>query len=285
MDQPAAKSARRLQTAINKGLTTILGVILSLFVMVPLFWIFVGAVKDRGRIIRNPLGLPDTWHWENFWAAWTGGNFSTYFLNSILVVVPVVIGVIVLGLLAAYAFALMNFRGKDFLFVLFLLGLTIPLGVLIIPLFYELLALKLLNSLWALILPQIAIALPFSILLLHSFILDLPREILDAGRIDGASTFGLLRYIVAPLSMPALLTLLIFNFMWTWNQFLLPVVLIQKDSARTLPVGLNFFQGQYANDIPLLMAGATITFIPVVVIYIIFQRHFIKGLAAGALKG
>jgi raffinose/stachyose/melibiose transport system permease protein len=250
-----------------------------------MFWIIVGAVKDRGRVIRNPLGLPDVWHWENFWQAWTGGNFDTYFGNSILVVVPVVIGVLGMSLLAAYAFAQMSFRGKNALFVLFLVGLTIPLGVLIIPLFYEMLALKLHNTLWALILPQIAIALPFSILLLHSFILDLPHEILDAGRIDGCTTFGLLRYVVAPLSRPALLTLLIFNFMWTWNQFLLPVVLIQKDSARTLPVGLNFFQGQFANDIPLLMAGATITFVPVVVIYIIFQRQFIEGISAGALKG
>jgi len=264
---------------------TVLAGLLSLLVLVPVLWIIMGAMKDRGRVIRNPLGLPDVWQWRNFIDAWTGGHFSTYFANSILVVVPVVVGVILLGLLAAYAFAMMSFRGKDALFVIFLVGLTIPLGVLIIPLFYELLALDLLNTLWALILPQVAISLPFSILLLHSFILDLPGEILDAGRIDGASTFGLLYYIVLPLSRPAVLTLIIFNFMWTWNQFLLPVVLIQKDSARTLPVGLNFFQGQYANDIPLLMAGAVITFLPVVIVYIIFQRHFIEGISAGALKG
>jgi raffinose/stachyose/melibiose transport system permease protein len=121
-------------------------------------------------------------------------------------------------------------------------------------------------------------------LLIYSFIRDLPREVLDSGRIDGCNSWNLLRHIVAPLSRPAMLTLLVFNFMWTWNQFLLPIVLIQIDSKRTLPVGLNFFQGQFANDIPLLMAGATITFMPIVIIYLIFQRHFIQGIAAGALK-
>lgn len=263
---------------------TLLAMVIALIPVIPVMWIIFGAVKSRGRIIREPLGFPDEWHWENFVEAWVGGNFSTYFTNSILVVVPVVVGVLGLSLLAAYAFALMSFRGRNVLFIIFIAGLTIPLSVLIIPLFYEMLALKLLNSLWALILPQIAIALPFSILLLYSFIRDLPHEILDSGRIDGCTSFGLLRYIVAPMSRPALLTLLIFNFMWTWNQFLLPVVLIQKDSLRTLPVGLNFFQGQYANDIPLLMAGATITFLPIVVVYILFQRHFIRGISAGALK-
>ncbi len=274
----------RWSRAVQSALYTLAAFLIAFLVFLPVLWIILGAVKDRGRIIRNPLGLPDIWHWENFGAAWTGGNFSTYFTNSLLVVLPTVLAILAFSLLAAYAFALMRFPAKNVLFVIFLIGLTIPLSVLIIPLFYEMLALKLLNTLWALILPQVAIALPFGILLLHSFIVDLPGEILDSGRIDGCSSFGLLRYIVLPLSLPALLTLLIFNFMWTWNQFLLPVVLIQKDSIRTLPVGLNFFQGQFTNDIPLLMAGATITFLPIVLVYVIFQRHFIRGISAGALK-
>ncbi|MFZ0544471.1 MAG: carbohydrate ABC transporter permease [Candidatus Promineifilaceae bacterium] len=274
-----------LRRATGRSISfTILAFTLSLIVIIPLMWIFFGAVKDRGRIIRNPLGFPEVWHWENFSDAWIGGNFSTYFVNSIVVVVPVVVGILLLALLAAYAFAMMSFRGRDGLFILFLAGMTIPLSVLIIPLFYEMIAIHLNNTLWALILPQIAIALPFSILLIYSFIRDLPREILDSGRIDGCNSWNLLRHIVTPLSRPALLTLLVFNFMWTWNQFLLPIVLIQIDSKRTLPVGLNFFQGQFANDIPLLMAGATITFMPIVIIYLIFQRHFIQGIAAGALK-
>jgi raffinose/stachyose/melibiose transport system permease protein len=244
----------------------------------------VTALKDRGRVIRDPLGLPEVWRFENFLQAWEVGHFGRYLGNSILVVVPVVLAILVLSLVAGYAFALMSFRGKNALFAVFLIGLTIPVGILVIPLFYDLLALGLLNTLWALILPQVAVGLPFGILLMRSFIQQLPREILDAGRIDGCTHLGMLRHIVTPLSLPALASLLVFNFMWTWNQFLLPVVFIQTDAVRTLPVGLNYFQGRFSTDIPLLMAGATITFLPVVLVYIIFQRQFIKGITAGALK-
>jgi len=281
---PSTRNPHQRTKTINSASFTLLGALISLMALVPIIWVIMSALKDRGRVIENPLGLPDVWHWENLLIAWTDGHFGRYFLNSILVVIPVVITVLVFGLLAAYAFAMMSFRGKNALFILFLAGMTIPLSVLIIPLFYEMLALDLLNSIWSLILPQIAISLPFSILLLHGFIKELPKEILDAGLIDGCTRWGLLRYIVAPLSRPALLSLLIFNFMWTWNNFILPIILIQKDSARTLPVGLNFFQGQYVTDVPLLMAGATITFMPVLLVYIIFQRHFITGIAAGSIK-
>ncbi|MEX2540897.1 MAG: carbohydrate ABC transporter permease [Trueperaceae bacterium] len=269
-----------LQSALQTGLA---GAI-SLMVVFPLVWIISTSLKSRAEVSRDPLGLPKTWLWSNYPEAWDVGRFGTYFLNSILVVVPVVLGVLLLSLLAAYAFAMFTFRGKNVLFVLFLAGLAIPIGVLVVPLFYQMLALNLVNTLWALILPEIAVSLPFGILLLRSFIGGLPRAIMDAGRIDGCNALQLLWCIVAPLSRPALLSLLIFNFMWSWNQFLLPVVLVQTESARTLPLGLSFFQGRYSSDLPLLMAGATISFIPIVIIYVIFQRQFIKGITAGALK-
>lgn len=259
--------------------------LLSLIVIFPLFWVIATSLKDRADIIRNPLGLPVVYQWSNYADAWREGNFGTYFLNSILVVIPTAAGVVCLSLLAAYAFAMFRFRGKNILFTFFLIGLTVPLGILVIPIFYQMVSLKLVNNLWALILPQTAVGLPFAILLLRGFISELPKEILDAGRIDGCSNWGILRYIVMPLSRPALLSVMIFNIVWVWNQFLLPVVLIQKASARTLPQGLSVFMGRYGADFGLLMAGATISFIPVVIVYIIFQRQFIKGIAAGALSG
>ncbi|MFO8037581.1 MAG: carbohydrate ABC transporter permease [Anaerolineales bacterium] len=274
----------RVRERFGKFILTLLAVFISFAAVIPMFWVISDAFKDRGRVISDPLGLPDVWHWENFITAWKQGHFGVYFINSILVVVPVVFFVLLFCVMAAYAFALMKFKFRNQLFVLFLAGLTIPLSVLIIPLFYEMLGLGLINTLWALILPQIAISMPFGILLLHSFILEMPTEILDAGRIDGCNRWQMLIYVVVPLSHPALLSLLIFEFMWTWNNFLLPVILVQKDSSRTLPVGLNFFQGQYVTDVPLMMAAATITFLPVVIVYIIFQRQFIKGIAAGSLK-
>jgi raffinose/stachyose/melibiose transport system permease protein len=200
------------------------------------------------------------------------------------VAIPTVILIILLALLAAYAFAKMDFFAKNALFVFFLVGLTIPMSVLIIPLFYEMRALNLLNTSWALIFPQVAKQLPFAILLLYSFIRDLPRDILDAGLIDGCNRRTLLRHIVLPMSAPAMVTLIVFTFMWSWNNFLLPIILIHEDASRTLPVGLNAFRGRFVNDIPLMMAGATITYLPVLIVYLVFQRQFIQGISAGALK-
>jgi len=270
--------------ALQRSSFLTLASVLALVPVVPMLWVMFTALKDRTRVLANPLAPPDALHWENFVTAWQVGKFGRYIGNSVVVAIPTVAGIVVFGLLAAYAFALLRFRGKRALFSLFVFGLNIPLGILIIPLFYEISALKLLNSPLALILPQIAKQLPFAILLLYVFIQELPGEIIDAGRIDGCSPWDLLWRIVAPLSWPALLTLLVFNFMWTWNQFLLPTIVTQRDAARTLPVGLAYFQGQYVTDLPLLMAGATITFLPVVIVYIIFQRQFIKGIAAGAFK-
>jgi raffinose/stachyose/melibiose transport system permease protein len=230
------------------------------------------------------LGIPAEWHWENFGEAWQVGHFDRYFLNSVYVVIPTVLIILVFSTLAAFAFSQLRFKGKNLLFAILLIGLAVPLDILIIPLFYDLLDMGLVNTHWALILPQAAAILPFGILLLRSFMEDVPGEILDSAKIDGCSTLGLLYYIVAPLSRPALASLLVFSFMWTWNQFLLPVVLIQDDRMRTLPVGLNYFQGRFVTNMPLLMAGATISFLPIVLIYVVFQRQFIKGITAGALK-
>lgn len=283
----AARQAVRLRMlGVRRGRlwASFAALVFSLFVLVPFAWVIFTSVKSQKELSHNPLGFPMEWQWRNFAEAWTRGHFDRYFLNSILVAIPTVVLVLVCSTLAAYAFSLMEFRGKNVLFVLLLVGLTIPLSILIIPLFYELLSLGLLNTYWALILPQVAKTLPFGILLLRSFMEDFPTEILDAAKIDGCSSWGLLYRVVVPISAPALTSLLVFTFMWTWNQFVLPVVLIQDDAMRTLPVGLNYFQGRFVTDIPLMMAGAIISFLPIVLMYVFFQRQFIKGITAGAFK-
>jgi raffinose/stachyose/melibiose transport system permease protein len=261
-----------------------LAVIFALFPVMPVVWVTFTALKERGRVIPNPLSPPTELHWGNFPEAWQVGKFDGYFVNSLVVAVPTVIIILVFAILAAYAFARMNFRGKDALFIFFLVGLTIPMSVLVIPLFYEMRDLSLLSTPWALIFPQVAKQLPFAILLLYSFIRDLPGEILDAALIDGCNRRQLLTRIVVPLSTPAMVTLIVFSFMWSWNNFLLPIILIHEDAARTLPVGLNAFRGRFVTDIPMMMAGATITYLPVLLVYVIFQRQFIRGISAGALK-
>ena len=189
MTKTASRSRRKSTTLQSMAFTAIAG-FLSLIVVFPLVWVIATSLKDRVQIIRNPLGLPEVYQWSNYADAWREGNFGTYFINSILVVIPTSLGVVALSLLAAYAFAMFRFRGKNILFTFFLIGMTVPLGILVIPIFYQMVSLKLVNNLWALILPQTAVGLPFAILLLRGFIQELPKEVLDAGRIDGCSKLG-----------------------------------------------------------------------------------------------
>jgi raffinose/stachyose/melibiose transport system permease protein len=281
--KPMPSRGKSLSIAKRVGWTA-LAAIFSLSVLGPFFSILFTAVKTRREVPHNPLGLPQEWHFENFIDAWQQGHFSRYFMNSIYTVIPTVILVLVLSTLAAYAFSRLQFKGKSIFFVLFLIGLAIPLDILIIPLFYELLAMDLLNTPWAIVFPTVAKTLPFGILLVRTFMETLPQEVIDAGRIDGCSSLQILTNIIVPLSKPVLTSLLVFTFMWTWNTFILPIVFIQEDAARTLPVGLNFFQGRYSTNVPLLMAGTLISSIPIILVYLIFQRQFIKGIVAGAFK-
>jgi len=274
-----SKKTRRTKLLTDLGLA-----VLSLTVLFPFYLVLVTALKSDNRVSENPLGLPDVWHWGVFRQAWDQGHFGSYFMNSVYVVVPVVLAVLAGSLMAAYAFATMRFRGRGILFAILVAGLTIPLEIIVTPLFYEMLHLGLLDTLWALILPQIAINLPFGVLLLRAFIGDLPRDLMDAGRMDGCGQFRLLTRVVLPLCRPALLSLLVFTFMWTWNQFLLPLIMVQSDSVRTLPIGLSYFQGRYVSELPLMMAGVTITFLPIMVVYLFFQRQIIRGITTGAGK-
>jgi len=256
---------------------------LSLFAVVPLLWVVTTSLRTKPEILREPLGLPSALNWQNYAEAWTVGNFSQYFVNSLLVAIPTVFGVLALSLFAGYAFALYRFPMKRMLFIVLLFGMTVPVGILIIPLYYQMLGLGLLDTLWAIILPQLALGIPISTLLLRTFIADIPGEIIDAARLDGCGSMRLLSRVVFPLSRSAMITLVILQFMWIWNQFLLPVVLIHDRDARTLPTALSAFLGRYGTDTHLLMAGAAISFLPVVLIFVIFQRRFIKGISAGAL--
>jgi raffinose/stachyose/melibiose transport system permease protein len=282
---PGRRKGRSVRT---KLVTDAVLAVLSLAVLFPFYLVIVTALKDPQRMLENPLGLPTgpptSWNWGVFSQAWREGHFGTYFMNSVYVVVPTVIAVLSFSMLAAYAFATMRFRGRRVLFITLVAGLTIPLEVLVTPLFYQMVDLHLINTLWAVMLPQIAILLPFGVLLLWAFIRDLPSELMDAGRMDGCGSFRLLTRVVLPLCRPVLLSLLVFTFMWTWNQFLLPLIMIQAEGARTLPLGLTFFQGQYISEFNLIMAGVTISVIPILIVYVVFQRHIIRGVSTGAVK-
>ncbi|MEW5816493.1 MAG: carbohydrate ABC transporter permease [Spirochaetota bacterium] len=262
----------------------ILAIILALFVLIPFFWVFVTAFKTVQETTINPLGLPREWRWENFPEAWQKANMFRLYINSILVAVPVVLACLMLSTLAGYAFAKMRWKGREFWFIVFVMGLAIPETVLIIPLYFEMNALGLTGNLLGLILAESAGSLSFGILIARAFIADISNEIMDAGRMEGCTRAGILWHIIIPLTKPALLTLLIFNFMWSWNAYLLPLVLVQKQKLQTLPLGLQIFAGRWITNYPMTMAATIIGILPIVIVYVIFQRQFIQGLSAGAFK-
>jgi raffinose/stachyose/melibiose transport system permease protein len=263
-------------------------IILTLFlllVFLPVLGIITGSIKSDAEIIKGPFSIPTKIHWENFTKAWTTGHFSYYFRSSVIVSTSVVIASVFLSILSGYAFGLMSFPAQRFMYILLLVGFMVPFEAVIIPLYHFLYKLGLTNTYWALILPQIGQSVSFGTLWMTGFFQSTPRELVDAAAIDGCNRWQALWRVLWPISFPAVLTLVVLFFMWTWNEFLMALVLVQDDALRTLPVGLAFFQGQHLSNVPLLAAGSVIVAGPVVLIYILFQRYFIRGMLSGAVKG
>ena len=190
-----------------------------------------------------------------------------------------------LSILSGYAFGLMRFRGSTVLFYVFLLGLMVPEEAMIVPLYFDLRDLRLTDTYWALILPQIGLSVAFGTFWMRAFFRSTPRSLVEAARIDGASSWTTLWRVLVPFGRPAILTMMVLVFMWTWNEFLLALVMVSSENLRTAPLGLAFFQGQHTSDLTLLAAGAVIVATPVVIVYVFLQRHFIRGMLTGAVKG
>jgi raffinose/stachyose/melibiose transport system permease protein len=260
----------------------VLGVF-SLIAILPIVGILVTAVQDPNGLAS--FGSFDGIHLGNFGDAWTQGHFGTYLRSSTIVAVSVVVVSSLLSLLAGYAFGLMRFRGADVLFYVFLLGLMVPMEAMIVPLYYDLRDLHLTDTYWALILPQIGTSVAFGTFWMRAFFRSVPRSLVEAARIDGASSWFTLWRVLLPLARPAVLTMVVLLFMWTWNEFLLALVMVSDEGLRTAPLGLSFFQGRNTSNLTLLAAGAVIVAAPVVALYVFLQRHFIRGMLTGAVKG
>ena len=202
-----------------------------------------------------------------------------------IVAVTVVAVSTVLSILSGYAFGLMRFRGATALFYVFLLGLMVPIEAMIVPLYFDFRDLDLTDTYWALILPQIGLSVAFGTFWMRAFFLSTPRSLVEAARIDGASSWTTLWRVLVPFGRPAILTMMVLVFMWTWNEFLLALVMVSSEDQRTAPLGLAFFQGQHTSDLTLLAAGSVIVATPVVIVYVFLQRHFIRGMLTGAVKG
>lgn len=262
-------------------------VFLMLFLMLafgPFYLVWTTAFKTKADLIQSVFAFPEVFHFENVLRAWEQGHFSTYYINSVLVVIPVVLVAIVLSITNSYAFAYFRLPFKELLFGIIVFGMTIPMEVVIIQLYYHLQTLGMLNKLIGLILPQIAMSIPFGTFFMRATLRDISKSMIDAAEMDGAGTFTILTRIIMPLLAPSIVTLVVFFFIWTWNEFLLALVVINKEALRTLPVGMAFFSGKYSGDIPLIAMGATLMTLPVIILYVFLQRYVISGITAGAVK-
>ncbi|MBF4551673.1 MULTISPECIES: carbohydrate ABC transporter permease [unclassified Pseudoclavibacter] len=232
------------------------------------------SVAQEGRVF----------HWENFPTAWEVARFGQYMLTSVVVAVIVVVVAVLASILAGYALGTMKFRGATPIFYLFLLGIMVPTEAFIVPLYFDLRTVGLTNTVWGVAFPQIAMSIAFGTFWMRTYFRSSSQALIDAAKLDGAGSMRILWQVLVPIGRPAILTLVLLTFMWTWNEFLIPLVMSPNGSVRTAPLGLAFFQGQYTQGTALLAAGAIMVALPVVVLYIFLQRHFIQGMLEGAVR-
>ncbi|MFD2689162.1 carbohydrate ABC transporter permease [Streptomyces phyllanthi] len=276
---------RRTPARRPRGLAAPL--VLTLFltaVLIPFLSLLLASLQPAGTPLTG-FALPDGIHLENFVHAWSAAGFGTLLRSSAVIALAVVPAAVACATLAGYALATMDVPGGGKLYGYVLLGLAIPTEVTVIPLYYDLRALGLTNTVPGLALAEIAAFMPFGVFWMRAHFATVPRSLIEAARLDGASSWTTLWRVLMPSSRPAVTTLGVLYFVWSWNQFLLPLILIQDPAGRTAPTGLGYFTGQYDVDVPLLAAATLIVIAPVVLVYLFFQRHFINGVLSGALKG
>ena len=284
-EQLSALHRRKLVTrlSVEAARYAVLIFFLCLFV-IPFFWFAAMALKTDAELAANPFLLPRDPQWGNFAKAWTRGHYSKYMLNTVIYVLSIVTGVAFFSCLGGYALAKLKFPGRDRFFLFILIGVMVAFLSLMIPMYYLVRDLHLLGTRLGLILPVTALALPFGTFLMRAFFRGLPDELADAGRIDGCNEWRVFAHIMLPLAWPGLTTLVVFEFMWSWNLFLQPLVLLQRDDLRPVALALLFFTGRFSRDRGLVAAGIMLTILPVILVYLILQRKFIEGITAGAIK-
>jgi raffinose/stachyose/melibiose transport system permease protein len=257
----------------------------SLTCIFPIFWMLRCSFMTNSTVFTDKSFIPSVIDLNNYVVAWTKGNFSTYFLNSVIYTVSVVAGIVIISSLAAYAFSRLKFPGKKLFFYMFVIALMIPLPGSFVPLVVLMNKLGLANTRFGYILCMINVGLSLSIMLLKTFFDKMPADLEDAARIDGCSKLGIWRHVALPLARPAIAVIVIFNSLNVWNEFILAQLLLSDKELMPLQRGLMVFYGSHSVDYPILMAGLTIAAVPIILVYLAMQKHIIKGLASGAVVG
>lgn len=259
--------------------------VVTIIVFVPVVMLVFGALKTRGELLSHPYSLPIPPRWENISNILSQSVFWQMLRNSLVVMIATTIGVVIICSLAAFVFARMDFRGKNWAFNLFTLGLMFPINVAILPVYFVLRQMDLLDNLWGVVIVQTAFQLSGNIMILRGFFTSIPAELQDAAYIDGCTTFDFFWRVLLPLARPALSAVAALTMIVSWNDFLIPLVILNSDKFWTLPLGTMQFQGQYGSDLALVSAFIALSAIPTVVFYLFAERQIVSGLTAGAVKG
>ncbi|MBN2472154.1 MAG: carbohydrate ABC transporter permease [Anaerolineae bacterium] len=262
-------------------------ILLAIVMFGPVLTAVLGSIRTTGEFLTTPFGLPKTGiHWENYTKILGGETFWIALKNSLLISLGVPALVVVLSAMLAFVLARVEFFGRDLVFNLLTLGLLFPITVAILPIFIQIRQLGLINNLWGVILPMVAFGLPGSVVILRGFFRAIPSELEDAAYIDGCTAFGFFRYILMPISRPALAAVATLQVIGAWNEFFLPLLILLADPKKwPLPLGIMQFQGQFGSDWAGIMAYVTILMIPAVIFYLFTERYIVTGLTGGELKG
>ena len=269
--------------SIDRTLTALL-IILAVATIFPVFWVALSSFKPQSELFSSPMTfLPKTWTGQNYVTAIAQGNFARYFFNTVVVAVTSTLIAVLINTMAGYALAKFIFPGRNVVFGIMIATLMVPLQVIMIPIFIQLRNLGMLNSLWGIIIPPAAT--PTGIFLARQYMVNLPNSMIESARIDGAKEGRIFFQIILPLSTPIVATITIFSFMWRWNDYLWPLIVISNNNLMTIQQALANFVGQLQINWSSLLAMTTISIIPVIVVFFMFQRFFMAGMTAGSVKG
>lgn len=270
--------------AINSFIHLFL-ILVAVTCLFPLLWMISSSFKTQETIFSNMSLIPKNFHFENYYYAVKAGEFGRYFLNSIFYTVAVVFGIIIVSSTAAYAFSRFTFPGRNLLFYTFMAAMMIPIPGSFVALYVLLNKLHLRNTPIGYIMCMVNVGLSTSIFLLKTFFDKMPKELEDAARIDGCSKLGIWRHVALPLAKPVLAVVIVFNALNVWNEYILALIIFDSKSFMPLQVALQTFQGEFVTNYPLLMAGLTITALPIIILYLFMQKYIIKGVTQGAVVG
>jgi multiple sugar transport system permease protein len=274
----------QFREVFGKTIIYLLLILLAALTLLPFFWMLSASFKLDKDVFRFPIEwIPANPQWSNYAKIWIQIPFLTFFANTAKLTVIITALQVATSSFAAYAFAKLQFRGRDFLFLAYIASIAIPWQVYMIPQFIMMRNLSLVDSHWSLILLQAFTA--FGVFLLRQFFISIPNELIEAARIDGLSEYGIYFRIMLPLSKPALATLTIFTAVFVWNDFMGPLIYLNSESLKTIQLGLRMFIQQYSAEYSLIMAASLISLIPIVILFLAFQRFFVEGIASTGIKG